>query len=233
MIGLQDIHPAVLAAPAGLSGFDCNAPVSREDAGIFRRAGFEFAIRYAPRVTAAPHDLSSGEVVSLLTAGLGVMVVQHVERETAGGWTPSAQKGAAYGATAAEHMRRCGILLGTMCWLDLENVAKVPPQIVIDYCNRWYDAVARVGYTPGLYVGYESRLTPDQLYHRLKVEHFWSAYNLNDDEHPAVRGVQMKQHRETEVAGIAYKIDPDTTSLDHKGGAPLVMAPADWLEDRP
>lgn len=230
MIGLKDVNPGVLAAPPGTKGFDCNTPVSRNDAGIFRRAGYQFVIRYAPRVTAAAHDLSAGEVIGLLVAGLGVMVVQHVERETRGGWMPSAQKGAAYGATAAEHARRCGILLGTTVWLDLENVADIPHPIIIDYCNRWYDNVARVGYTPGLYVGDEARLTPDELYWRLKFEHFWSAYNLNDDQKPAVRGVQMTQHREIELAGISYKIDPDETSLDHKGGAPLVMAPESWLE---
>lgn len=232
-IGLKDMHPAVLAAPAGYLGFDCNTPVSRDDAGIFRRAGYQFAVRYAPRVKAAPHDLTTGEAIGILVAGLGLMVVQHVERETAGGWVPSAQKGADYGGTAAEHMRRCGILLGTMCWLDLENVARVPREIIISYCNNWYTAVARVGYTPGLYVGYDARLTPDELYRRLRFEHYWAAYNLNADQHPSVRGVQMKQHRETHIPGIAYPIDPDTVAHDHKGGAPLVMAPADWLEDRP
>lgn len=230
MIGFRDFKPAVLAAPSGTKGFDCDTPISSKDAAIFRRAGYWFAVRYAPRVTAKPTDLTVGEVISILSAGLGLMVVQHVERETAGGWVPSAQKGAAYGAMAAAHMRVCGILLGTMCWLDLENVADVPHQLIIDYCNRWYDAVARVGYTPGVYVGYEARLTPDELYRRLKFEHYWSAYNLNADQHPAVRGVQMKQHREIELPGISYKIDPDETVADHKGGLPLVLAPDGWLE---
>lgn len=232
MIGLKDVNPIVIAAPENTKGFDCNSPVSVSDAALFRRAGYEFAVRYAPRVKAKSGDLSAGEAIGLMVAGLGLMVVQHVERDEPPGWVPSAQKGSDYGGMAAEHMRRCGVLLGTMCWLDLEMVDhSVPHAIIISYCNNWYMAVARAGFTPGVYVGYDARLTPDELYRRLRFEHYWGALNLNADQFPAVRGLQMKQHAQRHAPdGIRYGIDDDTTSLDHKGGAPLVMAPEGWLE---
>lgn len=220
----------VLAAPAGTLGFDCNAPLSRRTAELFAKAGYKFAIRYAPRVQKATHDLGPAEVQTILQAGMGIMVVQHVERDDERGWTPSAQKGIAYGKEAASHCIECGILPGTMCWLDLEGVADIPHQIIIDYCNNWWQEVGRRGFTPGIYVGWHARLSSDELYRRLKFEHYWAAYNLNKDQMPAVRGVQMKQGSGRPPAGVDFEIDTDVTSKDLKGGTPLVMAPEGWLE---
>jgi hypothetical protein len=123
-----------------------------------------------------------------------------------------------------------------MCWLDLEGVKyehgkpAVPPQVVMDFCNNWFDRVGHAGFTPGIYVGFDPGLTASQLYYKLRVEHYWAAYNLNKDQYPLVRGVQMQQSRERTMPGTDFPYDPDVTKIDGKGGAPLVMAPESWLE---
>lgn len=219
----------VISIPAGTRGFDCNTRVSFADARKLLNAGYRFAIRYAPRVTAHNNDLSSPEVNTLLSAGLGIMVVQHVEAETGHGWNPSQAKGKSYGMVAARHALECNIALGTNVWLDLEDIAPgTPHEDVIAYCNAWYNEVARVGYIPGIYVGYNAILSPTELYSRLKFSHYWGAYNLNKDQEPATRGIQMHQGVEVSVPGVAFKIDPDIVLPDKLGGLPLVYAPDEW-----
>jgi len=90
----------------------------------------------------------------------------------------------------------------------------------LPFLNYWLDQVGHAGFTPGLYVGWHSNLTPDELYTRLKFSHYWSAYNLNADQFPATRGVQMKQALEQTLDGIKY--DPDTVQRDALGGLPLM-----------
>lgn len=218
-------------APPGTRGFDCDSPVTKSDAEAFMRAGYRFAVRYVPRVMPKRRDLTAAEVLTIVSAGLGIMAVQHVELP---GWRPNAVKGAQYGARAAAHCRSCGLIAKTMCWLDLEEVAAdVPHSAIIGYCNSWYDAVATGGFTPGIYVGYGARLSADELYYKLKFRRYWSAYNLNRDQFPAVRGVQMRQGDAKPPHGVPFDIDENIAMADRKGDVPLVMAPADWLEDRP
>jgi hypothetical protein len=223
----------VLAAPAGTKGFDCNTPLNRRTVEVFRKAGMQFALRYVPRVTAKTIDLTASEAVAILAGGLGIMPVQHVELPD---WIPSAQKGSDYGAHAAHHCLECGISVGTNVWLDLEGVKylagkpAVPASLIINYCNNWYTQVAKAGFTPGIYVGYNPGLNASELYYKLRFEHYWSAYNLDSEQYPAVRGVQMKQSRQRTMPGTDVDYDPDITSLDLKGGAPLVLAPEGWLE---
>jgi hypothetical protein len=218
--------------PHGTRGFDCNAVVSYETARKFMSAGYRFSIRYVPRIMAKPSDLSAHEVDDLHRAGLAVMPVQHVERDSPPWWVPSLQKGEQYGRMAAAHAQACGIALGTCVWLDLEGIDHaVPASIVTQYANRWYDEVAQVGYTPGLYVGYSAIIPPHDLYYRLRFEHYWAAYNLNRDQEPAVRGVQMRQGAAKHAdlpPGVAFPIDTDLVMHDHVGGLPIADAPAEW-----
>ena len=119
-----------------------------------------------------PHAsaLSAAEASNLLNAGLGIMLVQYVESESA--WTPTAKKGATNGGVAASEAERLGVPWGVTIWCDLEGVAVgTPRQQVIDYCNRWHSAVSGAGYVPGLYVGYHSGLTATQLYAKLRFTH--------------------------------------------------------------
>lgn len=214
--------------PAGTRGFDCNAPVTPAVAARFRAAGYRFAIRYLRRAAPNAFDLTSIEVATLLTAGLGLMAVQHVALP---GWTASAALGRTYGNTAVLEARGLGLLPGTTVWLDLEEVDPAcEAQAVIDYCNQWHTAVERAGFTPGLYVGVGAILGPVALYRRLRFRHYWAAYNLDLDARPATRGVQMTQwvmNRERRITGVPFRWQGDTIAVDALGGTPLLMLPGD------
>lgn len=218
----------VIEAPNGSLGFDCNTPLSIANAKLFRDNKKRFAIRYVGREKNHVNDLSHSEAANILAMGLGLMVVQHVHPDSEkAGWWPFGKMGKAYGTFAAVSALDAGIRLGTNVWLDLEGVApKADARDVIAYCNEWHQAVGELGFTPGIYVGFSPILNGDQLYRRLRFEHYWAAYNLNKDQHPAVRDVQMIQGLEKTLGGITY--DPDEIKADKLGGLPLMMVDNEW-----
>lgn len=199
-------------APDGTMVFDCNAPLSGSQCRAMLADGYAAAIRYVPRVNRASYDLSRNEAELILASGLGVGIVQHVGRE---GWDASAEKGKLYGATAAAQVLDMGFPKGMQVWCDLEGVdPNDNDPDVIAFCTEWHDAVDEVGLEAGLYVGWRTLLNSNQLYN-LPFQHYWSAYNLNRDEFPAVRGVQMKQELQKEAHGVTF--DPDIVSADKLG----------------
>lgn len=216
----------VQAAPAGVKGFDANTPISAAAAQAFYQKGYRFCIRYVGRVQMASYDLTQAEAKTILQNGLALMVVQHVLNP---GWSPTAELGAQYGSNAARFSKQIGVPPGVNVWCDLESVSEqAAAGDVIAYCNAWHDQVAESGYVPGLYVGYGAGLTPQQLYQKLKFRAYWGAYNLNSDEVPAVRGLQMKQKVGTggTIAGITTEAyDDDYTLTDALGGNVLWLAP--------
>lgn len=222
--------PRVMTIPKGVRGFDANTMLTYDHARAMFDKGYRFAVRYVRRVQGRDGDISKAEIINLHKAGLAVMPVQHVESESS--WIPSAEKGKLYGSNAAFGARDAGIGLGTTLWLDLEGVdSSVPAPIVIAYCNNWHDMVADEGYEPGIYVGWRCGLNADQLYYRLKFQSYWAAYNLNKDQEPVIRGVQMKQG----VAGgndipsiVHFPIDTDKVLGDAKGGLPHAWTPDEW-----
>ena len=214
--------------PTGTKGFDCNFAVDNKLARAFYAAGYRFAVRYVGRVEQKPHDASSREVTRLLIAGLSVMLVQHVR--SAESWNPEgAELGALYGRNAALFAEACGYARGAVLWCDLEGVAAdTPKSSVIAYCNAWHDAVTAAGYDPGVYVGWHAALSGHELYYRLRFRRYWAAFNLNSDQYPAVRGIQMRQHPATEadrVPGIEplNAIDVNLIGQDSLGGSPVLM----------
>ncbi len=218
---------AAVVAPAGANGFDVNVPVDGVSARAFRAAGYVFAIRYIRRDPRSHNDLSVQEIETLHGAGLAVGIVQHFGPKE--GWTPSDDLGRQYGRNAAAAAIELGTPPGTNVWLDLESVdPAVDVETIIRYCNRWHDVVAAAEFDPGIYVGYGARLSPDQLYRRLKFARYWGSYNLNRDEEPSVRGLCMKQHEGTAPAGTHLMIDLDTVSGDRLGGFPTLWAPDEW-----
>lgn len=223
----------------GSRGFDCNQQVSSKDAAAFYHAGYRFAVRYVRRQAPHSYDISTGEVLSILNAGLGLMLVQHVAQEGLLGsklalgpltWSPNVTIGHAYGAIAANEAAAVGYPRGAVLWCDLEGVAlRTPAADVIAYCNAWYDAARDAGFIPGLYVGFDCGLSADQLYYKLKYSHYWAAYNLNKDSYPSVRNVEMQQlpypAPAYRVPGISYQYDGDVIRSDKKGGSPLLLLP--------
>jgi hypothetical protein len=215
----------VQPAAAGAKGFDANVTLTASVAEAFVQAGYRFCIRYVGRRQMAGHDLTASEAATILQAGLALMVVQHVEEP---GWTPSAALGTEYGANAARFTQAIGVPPGVNVWLDLEGVADgVPAQDVAEYCNAWYAQVQAAGYAPGVYVGYGAGLGPQGLYD-LEFQHYWSAYNLNGDQYPAVRGVQMRQETGGGTVGglTTESYDDDFTQTDALGGNAVWLAPA-------
>ena len=213
--------------PAGARGVDANRPITDTNALQFRARGFEFAVRYVRRAQAHPYDLSAQETASILAAGLGLMTVQHVAPP---GWTPNEDDGALYGNTAARESVTAGLRLGSTVWCDLEGVQRgTPSGDVIAFCNAWHDAVAALGFLPGLYVGDSCILSPHELYSLLRFESYWSAYNLNSDAMPAVRGVSMKQHvaqRADFIVGFdSQNMDVDVICGDALGSFPVLTLP--------
>jgi hypothetical protein len=210
---------AVKPAAAGLSGFDVNSRLSAAGARNLKNAGYDFCIRYVPRTAALKAgNLTNAEALRILNAGLALMPVQHVAVE---GWKPTAALGTAYGSYAATYAGSIvGLPKGMNIWCDLEGVAPgTAAADVIAYCQAWYHSVNAAGYIPGVYVGWDTMLTPQQLYGDLSFQHYWRAYN---GPQVATRGFQVLQETQKTVNGIT--IDPDTTQNDNLGGAALWLA---------
>ena len=222
----------VFSAPDGVRGFDTTETVTPNTAVAFRRAGYRFCVRYVRRDKPHASALKVNEAKSLLSAGIGVMIVQYVESETA--WIPSGAKGTRNGGVAASECELLGVPWGVTVWCDLEGVAPLTPsQHVIDYCNAWHSAVSGAGYVPGVYVGYRAGLTPSGLYRSLKFTHYWGAYNLNVDQYPAVRGIQMKQSKarsSDRPKGTTIDFQTDRVRGDSLGGRPTLLALEGWPE---
>jgi hypothetical protein len=220
---------SAIVAPKGAIGFDANATVTFAQARAFHAAGYRYALRYIPRLVARASDLSVDEVDNILMAGLALMPVQHVESESS--WTPTEDRGRAYGDRAATRCHELGISIGTTVWLDLEGVCVgTDPAQVIAYCRAWHAAVTNGGFQPGLYVGWHSGLTPNELY-ALPFTRYWAAYNLNGDEYPATCGVCMRQHSAApsdKPASIPFEIDTDVVLGDKLERFPTVYAPDEW-----
>ncbi|HJQ10301.1 MAG TPA: glycoside hydrolase domain-containing protein [Gemmatimonadaceae bacterium] len=222
----------VFSAYEGVRGFDTTETVGPKTARAFRRGGYRFAVRYVRRDKPHASALKANEARTLLSTGIGLMIVQYVESESA--WTPTGAKGARNGGVAASECELLGVPWGVTVWCDLEGIAPgTSSQRVIDYCNAWHAAVSGSGYTPGVYVGYRAGLTPSQLYRALRFTHYWGAYNLNSDQYPAVRGVQMKQGRARQAdrpSGVTIDFQTDRVRADALGGRPTLLALEGWPE---
>jgi hypothetical protein len=222
----------VFTAPNGVRGFDTTETVSPRAAAAFHRRGYRFCVRYVRRDKPHASALSVTEANNLLNAGIGLMLVQYVESDTS--WIPSGAKGAKNGDVAAAETAKLGVPWGVTVWCDLEGVKPgTASQRVIDYCNNWHLAVSSAGYVPGLYVGYRAGLSPTQLYRALRFTHYWGAYNLNSDQAPAKRGLQMKQSqsgKRDSVPGVLIDFQVDTIKHDALGGRPTLLALEGWPE---
>jgi hypothetical protein len=230
--GIVSLSGHVFTAPDGVRGFDTAEIVAPKAAAAMRGHGYRFCVRYVRRDKPHASALSASEAKSLLGNGIGLMLVQYVESETA--WNPTATKGTTNGRIAGAEAAKLGVPWGVTVWCDLEGVAsRTASSKVIDYCNNWHLAVASAGYVPGLYVGYHAGLNATQLYRALRFSHYWSAYNLNTDQAPAVRGVQMRQAQRKQrdsVPSAGFDFQVDTIRADALGGRPTLLALEGWPE---
>ncbi len=202
----------VQTAAPGLRGFDTDTSLRAAVAHQLVAQGYHFCVRYLSLgCPQDPGDLSHGEALDILQAGLALMAVQHVRYP---GWTPSAALGTADGTHAATNAQSIGLPHGVNLWCDLEGVdAATPVQDILAYGNAWYQAVTTAGYVAGLYVGAGSRLNGQQLQGELQFQHFWKSAS---DVPEIVRGYQLIQgDPDTSLDGVS--IDRDTTQTDHEG----------------
>ncbi len=214
-------------APIGALGFDTAVPLTVAAARDYAAKGFQFCIRYVSRTDKSRTDnaarglgdISESEGKAILSAGMALMIVQHV---AAHGWVPTAQLGKDYGTKAAQFTQAAGVPKGVNLWLDLEDIPQATPAAdIIAYANAWFAQVKAAGFVPGVYVGFAVWLTPDQLFFDLHTEHYWRADGkIVDVSH---RGYQMFQH--TSNIGTAQEFDKDVVMYDSLGGAPLWLAP--------
>jgi hypothetical protein len=203
-------------ATSGSRGFDTDSKLDLATAKKFQAQGYKYGIRYLSLGSSeSSDDLTTKEANDILKGGLALMPVQHVRKS---GWSPSGSLGTTDGKNAGKNAAGIGFPKGVNIWMDLEGVSpSASASSVIDYANKWYDAVSSAGYTPGVYVGANANLNGSQLYNDLKVQHYWKSGSSVPDV--ANRGYQMVQTLpSTTVNGIS--IDKDTIATDKKGGLP-------------
>ena len=215
---------AMAATAHDCYGVDTDARLTAQSARQLRAATYkghpiEFVVRYVSIGGESGADLTAAEVAAILDAGLALLVVQHVRIP---GWLPSTAMGSSDGSHAATNAAAIGYPKGCHLVVDLEGVlVGTPADVVIGYVNAWALAVRAAGYRAMLYVGYDTMLTPGQLYELPYVEAYWSDFG---ERQVAVRGFCMKQLSGTvALPGVPFPVDPDKIMADNKGDYPVWM----------
>jgi hypothetical protein len=219
----------VARAPSGLIGFDETEKLNSAQAKLYASKGYKFCVRYVSRDSAGraanasrgTPDLSADEAQTILSAGLALMVVQHCPLP---GWVPTAAEGQTWGQNAASFAADAEIPPGVNEFLDLEGIAPgTAHSDIVAYANQWFAAVQTGGFVPGVYVGFDVFLSPDELFLDLTTKHYWRADgNIPNVSH---RGYQLIQHIQN--AGTPSEFDRDVTQDDALGDAVL------WLTGNP
>jgi hypothetical protein len=212
-----------------MKGFDTNVKISYEKAKAMKASGYDFAIRYVGRIKQSSNDIDKDELNDILKAGLKLAIVQHCPPKP--GIIPSKETGATWGREAAIFAKEAGYKSGCIVYLDLEDVNPEfsrKQQDIIDFCNAWYDEVEKE-YTPGIYIGFNTWLTGDMLYNKLKFTHYWKSFSRVPDV--TTRSYEMWQKPQITVNGI--QIDPDEVTGDKLGNFPVFMEhepEVDWKQ---
>jgi hypothetical protein len=202
-------------------GFDCNCKLSYELAKKFKDDGYEFCMRYVGRLKQSTTlDIDKTELDNILKAGLQIGVVQHCPPKP--GISPSKDLGTEYGKNAAKFAKEAGYREGCIIYLDLEDVNveyEKRQQDIFDFCNYWYSQVLGAGYTPGVYIGFNNFMSSEQLYYKLRFQHYWKSFSSVPDVYK--RGYEMYQREYKTVNGI--QIDTDEVTGDKLGNYPIFM----------
>ncbi|HUC70359.1 MAG TPA: glycoside hydrolase domain-containing protein [Stellaceae bacterium] len=210
---------AVTAMP-GAQCFDTDTKLDLVAARSLALRGYAAAIRYVSRaVPNGPGDIGAEEAATIMTAGLGLMLVQHCPPAY---WTPSSGLGTAYGGAAAQNAAAVGYPAGATLAVDLENMRPgCGNPAIVAYVNSWSRAVIAAGYVPCLYYSADCPLSPEELYLDLVVTLYWRALS-RDTPQVAVCGPCIQQFAQMgQVAGI--DIDRDVVMADAFGRLPSWM----------
>ena len=221
-------YRVVDVAPGAL-GFDTIAQLSAEQYVAMRALGFRFRWGYLG-------DLHTAEIDLSISAGVGIMVVQHAR---ANGWQPTGAKGAEDGARAVRDAEVAGLPNTLSLWCDLESPATSATAFDIAmYSAAWCKAIHEDGRPAKVYVGYALPCGAQDLW---ELPFTGYAKSFSDVPAPAHRGFQMMQLfasypkgeclvREafpTAPASVAnLLIDIDVTQLDYLGARPQMLVAA-------
>jgi len=215
----------IAATAHACHGVDTDSRLTAQSAVLLRAAKYkdnpiEFVVRYLSIGTEGGEDITVAELNDILDAQLALLLVQHVREPN---WVPSAERGTSDGTNAAKNAEAVGYAKGCHIIVDLEGVMPgTTAGTVIEYINTWASAIVAAGYLAMVYVGYNTMLTPEQLYEALPDVHaYWSDFGARQ---VAVRGFCMKQLTNTTMLpGVPFPIDPDEIMADNEGGLPVWM----------
>ncbi|WP_084545530.1 glycoside hydrolase domain-containing protein [Cupriavidus malaysiensis] len=206
-----------ISIPNGSIGFDhSDSRLTYNQAQSYAAKGYKFCIRYIPNpLSLGETDLIKDEADAILAAGLWLGAVQHCCKATeTSDFVPFPAQGREWGALAALHASEAGLATGTTVWLDLEGIKEgTPVQDILGFCNEWFAQVTEAGFDSGVYVGFDSGLTAEQLYFQLTTKHYWRAPSAAPDV--AYRGYQILQHLIKDVKG--NEIDVNQAQVDRLG----------------
>jgi hypothetical protein len=191
---------------------DTSAKLSASNVSSLVAQGYKGVVRYVrlPGLREI-QDIDANELETIVAAGLGLMLVQHVRYP---GWNPASCKGADDAAAAVDRAVAAGYPAGAHIFVDLEGINGTA-HATITFANEWADAVVAAGYLAGCYVGYGVPMTPGQLYDLHDINSYWS------DAGPravATRSFAIKQKPQIHIDGVPY--DPDDVAPDQMGETP-------------
>jgi hypothetical protein len=202
----------VESAFVGAKGFDCVTQITADTAKrMVESEGMDFAVRYLG-------SLPPEETQVILDAGLAIMPVTYGLKH---GHVPSAAFGSDYGAQSAKRAADAGLVSGVTIWLDLEDCAGTPDDIIA-FVNAWSTEVINAGCVPGLYVGFGTMLTSQELY-ALKSARYWHSLSRVTDRNGLLAeptcGWCMHQLYPTTSAG-EIPVDVNFIQQDYRGRLP-------------
>lgn len=201
-------------APHGARGVDTIIDFTASRAKAIKAAGYDYVVRYLGRLTAFERD-------TILEAGLALLAVNYSRRN---GWKPSERTGDLDGLASVGDAAKAGLPSGMTLWCDVEGPSGTAAD-TIAHVNAWASRVQASGYIAGMYVGYGIALTPEQMYHRLKVTAYWDSCSRNVTV--AHRGFQMYQHYPGNVHVGELIVDINHIETDAMGDTPA------WLVGDP
>jgi Domain of unknown function (DUF1906) len=195
-------------------GCDTSSKLDHAAACRLSDAGLVFVVRYVSIGYEGAGDIDADEASAITDAGLALMLVQHVRRPP---WSASASEGLADGGQAHANALAAGYPEGCTLWCDLEGVEpSTPTHAIIDYCQQWSIAIAPT-FEAGLYVGYGTGLTSEQLYALHGVVRYWSDFG---NRTVTTRGFCMKQLAPPDLKLSGVDVDLDVCHADELGSRP-------------
>lgn len=195
----------------GALGFDCITVITPASAKALADWGMKFATRYLG-------SLTSKEVDIILAAGMAVMPVTFGMKH---GTPLNGTLGKTYGAGSVKHANNAGIAKGTTVWLDLEDCTGTPDEIKA-FVNAWSYEVKADDFMPGLYVGFEAKLSSQELY-SLAVVRYWQSLSKETDvrgniAEPNCGWTMIQLYKSKVIAGV--NVDVDVIQYDYKDRLP-------------